>query len=552
MSSSRRYQPVSQTADSSDDEDVTLFDAAASKFGSAAGSYDRERALDLPKVWVKPHKHARSVHPSLALICTFVAVLAVALSLALAVAFLTKGWSHAPQPSSSVLPSPSPGTDATSSHTSSPGAPPTQSKPPPKHPETPPTVSEPHSTPSMPHSGSISWEREFVPASTEATLELADMNGDGVLDVVALDGFSLCVGRVVALDGRNGATVWSREVHFPAFAIRCELDLDRDGATDCLVSGRISGFVALSGVDGHTLWARDPSTTFMRYNFYFPLFLPDLDGDGTPDLANTHGGDSTYEDLETDRSPGRLVVVSGRTGGKLMQPLPMPDGGETYMSPVLFTFPNGKEVVLFGSGGETIAGSLWVLSMDSLRERVAAYVRTPEYSDYKPLTQFKNHPCLGDMSDKDIEAGRPTFDPEAYEWSRNASGSVGAEPPEGCGLLGGHMPIGNKYNVCLWELVRGEREGVILPPVLVDMTGDGQDDIVVTIFDGITLVLDGRDGSTVWERRVQGAESYRWVFSPLTLTSSLPHTPTPPHTCSSQLLAATLLAPSLSAIYIYT
>ena len=65
-----------------------------------------------------------------------------------------------------------------------------------------------------------------------------------------------------------------------------------------------------------------------------------------------------------DRDPGRLVVLSGRTGQMIGERyLEMPGSKETYMTPVMYHPPTGSDIILFGSGGETIAGQLDVLSL---------------------------------------------------------------------------------------------------------------------------------------------------------------------------------------------
>ena len=53
------------------------------------------------------------------------------------------------------------------------------------------------------------------------------------------------------------------------------------------------------------------------------------------------------------------MVLSGRTG--LMvgdRYLEIPNSKETYMSPVMYHRPSGTDIILFGSGGETIPGQL--------------------------------------------------------------------------------------------------------------------------------------------------------------------------------------------------
>ena len=320
---------------------------------------------------------------------------------------------------------------------------------------------------------------------------------------------SSCSMIVMALSGLSGETVWETRVEYDAFAVRCEVDLNNDDVVDCIATGRQSGFRALNGMDGSVLWDRDQRTAYLRYNFYFPLIVPDLDGDGVRDLINTHGGDATYSGEDKERSPSFLVALSGRTGQQLMERVPMPDGHETYMSPVLFSWGEVGQVVLVGTGGETLPGSLWAISFDSLRQRIASFLQqhTEEVKHYQPFREYINHPCAEDMNDKEMEAQRPVFDKEAFKVDRPFQQDKEVK----CPTWGQFHPIWNRYGLCVYRLVETEEKGVILPPVVVDMTGDGQEDLVVSCFDGRVLVMDGKDGSTVWEVETPGAESYRWA-----------------------------------------
>ena len=65
------------------------------------------------------------------------------------------------------------------------------------------------------------------------------------------------------------------------------------------------------------------------YNFYYPLPLEDLDGDGIMDILSVHGGDQWYQPTEINRSAALVVIVSGKTGKKLIDPIVVPDGRES-------------------------------------------------------------------------------------------------------------------------------------------------------------------------------------------------------------------------------
>ena len=359
---------------------------------------------------------------------------------------------------------------------------------------------------------SVNWERDFFPAMSESTTELFDINRDGVMDVVIVEDYSECGSRIIAMDGEKGDKFWQKEVNFPAFAVRCELDVNGDDAMDCLVTGRGGGFAAIDPRDGSILWEVEPSIVFPRYNFYFPLIVKDLNNDGVDDLINMHGGDVTYKPQQHDRSPGLLVVISGKTGQSLMPPMLTPDGHETYMSPVLFKLNGKDDFVLFGTGGETVPGSLWGVSLLSIRTQVLKhqYSHKGKVEPYKPFINDTYHPCL--MQGMDMNKLRPTFDQTAYDFQRPIFVTSSNNNMRFCPRWENVRPIWNKYGVCLYELVKAEFKGVMIPPVIVDLDLDGIDDLVVSTYDGHTIALNGSDAVTrLWDVYYPSTESYRYV-----------------------------------------
>ena len=349
---------------------------------------------------------------------------------------------------------------------------------------------------------SLNWEQDFFPAMSEATIELFDMNSDGIMDVVTVEDFSQCKVRVVAMDGRNGTKFWQKQVNFPAFGVRCELDVNSDGVKDCLVTGRGAGFAAIDGRDGSLLWDVDPSITFPPYNFYFPLIVEDLDNDGVDDIINMHSGDVSYKPDEHNRSPGYFVVVSGKTGQSLVPPMLTPDGHESYMSPVLFKLNGKDDLVLFGSGGETVPGSLWAVSLTSIRSQVKIN------HTYKPFINDTYHPCF--MKGTDFNKIRPTFDNKVFNFERPVYVTSPSNNMRFCPRWKSVSPIWNVYGVCLYELYKSELKGVMVPPVIVDLNQDGIDDLVVSTFDGHTVALNGSDAATkLWDAYYPNTESYR-------------------------------------------
>ena len=63
-----------------------------------------------------------------------------------------------------------------------------------------------------------------------------------------------------------------------------------------------------------------------------------------------------------------------------------PDGKESYFSPLLYTLKNGTEMVIFGTGGETHGGALYVIHLMDLYygqiQRAVAVYRDEHKGNY--------------------------------------------------------------------------------------------------------------------------------------------------------------------------
>ena len=61
----------------------------------------------------------------------------------------------------------------------------------------------------------------------------------------------------------------------------------------------------------------------------------------------------------------------------------VPDGKESYYSPVVYKRRDGVDLVLFGTGGETHSGSLWYIPLKDLYAsgmEKASYLCTLRYN----------------------------------------------------------------------------------------------------------------------------------------------------------------------------
>ena len=88
----------------------------------------------------------------------------------------------------------------------------------------------------------------------------------------------------------------------------------------------------------------------IMYYFYFP------------------GGDELSDPALEEKMFGRLIIFDGQNGTiyKWMQ---TPDRRESYYPPQILTSSSGEKQILFGTGGNTRPGSLYVISFKDLLER---------------------------------------------------------------------------------------------------------------------------------------------------------------------------------------
>lgn len=208
--------------------------------------------------------------------------------------------------------------------------------------------------------------------STYSSPHSHDINFDGVLDVIiggGKDGFDSNSG-IMAINGANGDLLWKHSSRNEVFGSAAFQDITNDGIKDVFITGREAQFYALDGSDGSLIWdffpyGTDPSDSGW-YNFYNPQFIEDIDGDTYMDFLVTNGGDHLAPEWETDRPPGRVMVLSSLTGDVLADVV-VPDSAETYCSPVVVDIQNnGNKWVLFGTGGENLGGSFYACPLSSI------------------------------------------------------------------------------------------------------------------------------------------------------------------------------------------
>lgn len=220
-----------------------------------------------------------------------------------------------------------------------------------------------------------SWSRTLDNLGTFSSPRTADLNGDGVKDILFGAGrqeFISCDSSVVALDGESGELLWTTGAIDQMFGSALLIDIDDDLVNDVIIGGRSGELIAINGKSGKEIWRFYEVNDLEKiglskiYNFYNPQLIPDQDEDGVQDIIISNGGDVLVKPHDPDRPAGHLIVVSGATGSHISHAA-MPDGKESYMSvSVIYNEVKEDHEIIFGTGGETIGGSLFVDYLSSV------------------------------------------------------------------------------------------------------------------------------------------------------------------------------------------
>lgn len=219
----------------------------------------------------------------------------------------------------------------------------------------------------------VIWDRNLPAIGSQSSPRASDLNGDGTLDIVIGAGkneYQHSDQGILALDGKTGKVLWQAASDDQVYGSATLYDITGDGIEDIFIGGRSPHFKAINGRTGKLLWEyryryeEHPVLRYAQYNFNNSILVPDQDRDGLLDLITTNGGNSKAGPYsEAGRFPGVLILFSSRTGQVLAADT-MPDGRESYMSPLCFRQKDSADhTIIFGTGGETISGHLYKVSL---------------------------------------------------------------------------------------------------------------------------------------------------------------------------------------------
>lgn len=221
------------------------------------------------------------------------------------------------------------------------------------------------------------WNKDIYVIGSQSSPRATDLNKDGTLDIVMGAGkneYQKCDMGIIAIDGQTGELLWKQEASDQVFGSATFVDVNGDGVKDIFIGGRSPQLKAIDGKSGALLWEfkadnykNDPVLKYARFNFNNSVLVPDQNDDGLKDLLTINGGNSYAEPYsKVNRFPAVLMLLDVKTGNVIAADT-MPDGKESYMTPLCFSQPGSKELsIVFGTGGETIDGNLYVSTISQL------------------------------------------------------------------------------------------------------------------------------------------------------------------------------------------
>lgn len=368
-----------------------------------------------------------------------------------------------------------------------------------------------------PEQRKTTWTVYFQGLGTNSSPRATDLNGDGVLDIVMGAGKNEWVHSdtaVIALDGKNGALLWAVGADNQVVGSACFLDVTGDGTQDVFIGGRTRFLVGINGKTGQLLWQYQypenatGAMAFAKYNFYSPQLVPDQNGDGLQDLLIANGGNSqAFPNSSDGREPGVLLLIDSKNGDILAAAV-MPDSMETYMSPLVYDFDgDGAMEIVFGSGGETLGGSLYKaplspLKSGDLHQAIRLYHADGHGFIAPPVLADLNSDGILDIVANNQGGEMLAFDGKTNEllWKQQLQGTESSSSPavgyfnaDAIPDLFGHFSVGTwPDNKGAYQIAVDGRNGEILKkdslgctgffsPIAFDADDDGVDEVLLSV-----------------------------------------------------------------------
>ncbi len=187
------------------------------------------------------------------------------------------------------------------------------------------------------------WTKDIPVIGSQSSPRAADLNNDGILDIVIGAGkneFQHSDMGILAFDGKSGNLLWKQDAPDQVFGSATFYDITGDKIKDVFIGGRSPQLKAIDGKSGALLWEfkseqhkNDPILRYAHFNFNNSVIVPDQNNDGLDDLLTINGGNAHAAPYsKVDRYPAVLMLLDSKTGTVIAADT-MPDGKESYMTP---------------------------------------------------------------------------------------------------------------------------------------------------------------------------------------------------------------------------
>jgi hypothetical protein len=368
------------------------------------------------------------------------------------------------------------------------------------------------------------WDSTINDIYSASSPQAIDLNGDRIKDIVMGAGGQEWVHTkvgIIALNGADGSILWTAQARNQIVGSALFLDINNDKTPDVIIGGREAELQAIDGSNGEVIWKFFEKEGKMiarnegLYNFYNPQLVLDQNQDGLKDILICNGGDALVSAGMKHRPPGSLMLIDGKTG-KIIAQDKMPDGQETYASPVCFDCETNKNpTFIFGSGGETCNGHLY---KSKLSELLSKNLRNAQVIDSTSEKGYIAPPILADFTGDNVldilvntaEGKTKLFDGVNNKliWSIKCDSSeVFSQPAIGY-FVGGDkiLDVFVNYAKGVYPTYRFTEQWLIngktgtiekkysdlrftySSPLTIDLNGDGNDDVVMnTVKDSVIL-----------------------------------------------------------------
>ncbi len=210
----------------------------------------------------------------------------------------------------------------------------------------------------------LNWKTRVDSCNFFSSPRAIDLNKDNVLDIVIGGGieYTKTQSGVLAFDGKTGELLWRVPARSQVYTSALFKDINNDTIPDVFIGGRDALFFCVNGKTGEKIWEFWPDSLTNPhkegwFNFFACQFTIDYDKDGFKDLLVTNSGDHMALPSVKNRLTGRIMILSSKTG-KIIKNVLFNEKKESYFAPQTFLDANKQEILLYGSGGETVGGTL--------------------------------------------------------------------------------------------------------------------------------------------------------------------------------------------------